>query len=285
MVSVLRPIGLAVLVIALGACGESAAPVNVEGTVQARVSATVGAAQRIQPTPTRPLAGTTVIPFGTPATPGTPGTAVATGSAAPGGTGTPGATVSPGASGTASGTGTPLRTSTPGGTTTVLAAGTPGTALAGTASPVASPATPPPPLVLGAFARFGGFSATITRYEWNTACPGGAGRAATGAKFVLLQGVGRNDGSGALSPPSLIWAIESAPAGASLPCRPEGRSFDEACYRDGLLPAGARCEGWLLFEVPEALEVPGSLVTARVAGPLVTPGPTTQDVGRWRLPS
>jgi len=211
---------------------------------------------------------------------------VAIGSVAPGGTGTPGTTASPGASGTVSGTGTPLRTSTPGGTTTVLSTGTTGTALAGTAGPAGSPAaTPPPPLVLGAFARFGGFSATIVRYEWNTVCPGGTSRAAAGAKFVLLHGVGRNDGSGALSPPSLIWAIESAPAGASLPCRPEGRSFDEACYRDGLLPAGARCEGWLLFEVPEALEVPGSLVTARVAGPQVTPGPTTQDVGRWRLPS
>ena len=140
-------------------------------------------------------------------------------------------------------------------------------------------------MVLGTFARFGGFSATIVRYEWSTACPSGTARAAAGAKFVLLQGVGRNDGSGALNPPPLIWAVESTPAGASLPCRPDGPSFDEACYRAGLLPAGARCDGWLLFEVSEALEVPGALVTARVAGPLVTPGPTTQDVGRWRLPA
>ena len=102
---------------------------------------------------------------------------------------------------------------------------------------------------------------------------------------MLLRAVGRNDGGGALSPPPLIWAVESTPAGASLPCQPEGRSFDEACYRSGVLAAGARCEGWLLFEVPEALDVPGALVTARIAGPQVTPGPTTQNVGRWRLPS
>ena len=263
MVSWLRWVGVLALAMSLTACGETAAPVNVEGTVQARVSATVGAAQRAQPTPTRPLPGTTVIPLGTPGTPaavsGTPG-------------GTPGA----------GGTGTALVMSTPGGTAT----GTVGTALAGTATPVGVPApTPPPPLALSAFARIGGFSATIVRYEWNTTCPGGVGRAAPGAKFVLLQGVGRNDGSGALNPPPLIWAVESTPAGASLPCRPEGRSFDEACYRAGALPAGARCEGWLLFEVPEALEVPGALVTARVAGPQATPGPTTQDVGRWRLPA
>ena len=265
----LSKLGVLVLGMAVVACGGTAAPVNVEGTVQARVSATVGAAARA--TATRPPPATTVIALGTPGTPG------ATVSAAAGSTGTPatpGSTGTPPASGTASGTGTALRTTTPAGTATIV-----GTLAAGTAGP-----TPAPPLALGAFARFGGFSATIVRYEWNTACPGGTGRAAPGAKFVLLQGVGQNDGSGALNVPPLIWAVESTPAGASLPCRPEGRSFDEACARSGLLPAGARCEGWLLFEVPEALEVPGALVTARVAGTQVTPGPTTLDVGRWRLP-
>ena len=187
-----------------------------------------------------------------------------------------------GATTAVSGTGTPLRTSTPGGTTTVVS----GTQVGGTVTPLGSPApTPPPPLALGSFARFGGFSATILRYEWSTTCPGGTGRSAPGAKFVLLQGTGRNDGSGAVSPPPLAWAIDSAPSGASLPCRPEGQSFDEACYRSGALATGARCEGWLLFEVPESLDVPGALVTARVTGPQVTPGPATQDVGRWRLPA
>ena len=260
------------LTIALAACGETAAPVNVEGTVQARVSATVGAALRAQPTATRPPVAPTVIPLGT------VGTVAATISPAS----ATGTSASPAATGSVSGIGTPLRTSTPAGTTTVLS----GTSTAATLTPAGSPApTPPPPLTLGAFARFGGFSATITRYEWSTTCPGGTSRATPGAKFVLLQGAGRNDGSGALNPPPLIWAVDSAPSGASLPCRPEGRSFDEACYRSGLLTAGARCEGWLLFEVPESLDVPGALVTARVVGPQVTPGPATQDVGRWRLPA
>jgi hypothetical protein len=150
---------------------------------------------------------------------------------------------------------------------------------------VGSPAaTPAPTLTLGTFARFGSFSATITRYEWNTNCPDGTGSAPAGSKYVRLQAVGRNDGGGALTPPPLIWAVESTPGGASLPCRPSGQSFDEACYRSGVLPAGGRCEGWLLFEVPVALDVPGALVTARAAAPQVAPG-STQDVGRWRLPS
>ena len=251
-----RRLGLLVLVTSLVACGETAAPVNVEGTVRARVSATVGAAARAQPTATRPPPATTVIPVGSPALSPAPNLA---------GVGTPFGTLA-----AATATGTPSA----------------GTSIAGTVTaPGTAATTPPPPLVLGSFARFGGFSATIVRYEWNTACPGGSGRAAPGTKFVLLQGVGRNDGSSPLSPPPLVWAVESTPAGASLPCRPEGRSFDEACYRSGALPVGGRCEGWLLFEVPEALEVPGALVTARVAGPQVTPGPGTQDVGRWRLPT
>ena len=276
LVLVLRRIGLVLLTLALAACGETAAPVNVEGTVQARVSATVGAAQRAQATATRGPLATTVIALGTPGTPGTPGATATAGAA---GTGTPNP------SGTVIGTGTPLRTSTPGGTTTVSGTGTAGTALTGTVTPLASPAgTAAPTLALGTFARFGSFSATIVRYEWNTACPDGAGAAPAGSKYVRLQAVGRNDGGGTLMPPPLIWAVESTPAGSSQGCRPAGQSFDEACYRSGAVAAGARCEGWLLFEVPAALDVPGSLVTARTAGPQPPASSATQDIGRWRLP-
>jgi hypothetical protein len=269
----LRKLGLLLMAMTFVACGlDSAAPVNVEATVQARVSATVGAALRAQPTATRPPPATTVIPIGSPS-----GSAAASPALSPApnqGVGTPFATAGTtiAGTGTPGGTGTPLRTSTPGGSAT---AGT-------TATPFGTPApTPAPPLVLGAFARFGSYSATIVRYEWSITCPGGGGRAAPGAKFVLLQAVGRNDGGASLSAPQLIWALESAAAGASQPCQPEGRSYDEACARGGALPAGARCEGWLLFEVPEALEVPGALVTARQAA--APPG--SLDVGRWRLPA
>lgn len=271
----LRRAGLILAAAGLVACGGTAAPVNVEGTVQARVSATVGAAARAQLTPTRPPPGTTVIPLGTVGATGAAGTSSVSSGGGTAAAALPAATASAAAALTATrGAGTPLASvavtsSVTAGTATVLSS---------------SAATPPPPLVLGAFARLGSFSATVMRYEWSTACPSGTGRAAAGTKFVVLQGVGRNEGSGALTPPPVIWAVESTPSGASLPCRPEGRSFDEACYRNGALPAGSRCEGWLLFEVPERLDVPGALVTARVAGPLATPGPGTADVGRWRLP-
>lgn len=267
MMGALRRAGAALLVGALVAgCGqEAAAPVNVEGTVQARVSATVAAVVRAQLTPTRPPAATTVVPIGSP---GASPSVVATGSpqATVGLSATPG-TAAATASG-AAGTATPVRTPTPG--------GTPGTATP-PGSPAASQTAAGTTLALGATATVGGLALTINRYEWNTSCPVGDARAGTGRKFVVLQAVGRNDGSGAASPTAAQWAVEGVPAGSSVPCRPEGTPFEEACYRSGAIPAGGRCEGWLLFEVPEGLSVPGAVVSARVVG--------TGTEGRWRLPT
>ncbi|HEU5317818.1 MAG TPA: hypothetical protein VFX49_17030 [Chloroflexota bacterium] len=267
---VLRRAGAGFLVGALAAgCGlEAAAPANVEGTVQARVSATVAAVVRTQVTPTRPLGATTVAAIGSPSpgpalspAPNTAGigTPLVT-VAATIGAGTPAAT----ASGTPS-TATPVRTSTPG--------GTPG---------AATPTPPGATLALGATAPVGGLALTINRYEWNTNCPAGGARAGTGRKFVVLQAVGRNEGAGAASATAAQWSIDSGagsgfPTGSSVPCRPEGASFEEACYRSGAIPAGGRCEGWLLFEVPEEVSVPGAVVSARVVG--------TGAEGRWRLPT
>jgi hypothetical protein len=258
-----RRIGLALLSAALvaGCGGETAAPVNVEGTVQARVSATVAAIVRAQPTATRPPAGTTVVPIGSPIGSPSPGLGTpAAGTATSAALSTPPAVV---------GTATPLRSPTAGGTAgaTVTAAGGPA-------------ATQPAPLTLGALARVGGLSLTINRYEWNTNCPAGGGRASPGAKFVMLQASGRNEGSTAVTPSAAQWVVESVPAGSSVPCRPDGQPFEDACYRSGAIAPGARCEGWLLFEVPEQLDVPGAVVTARVLS-----GPSAGETGRWRIPT
>jgi hypothetical protein len=254
-----RQIGVALLSAALvaGCGGEAAAPVNVEGTVQARVSATVAAIARSQPTATRPPAGTTVVPIGSPI--GSPSAMTPT-------------RVAPGTPSGPVGTATPLRSPTAGST-----AGAAGATVTAAGSPAA---TQPAPLTLGALARVGGLSLTINRYEWNTNCPTGGGRASPGAKFVVLQASGRNDGSTAVTPAAAQWVVESVPAGSSVPCRPEGQPFEDACYRNGAIAPGARCEGWLLFEVPEQLDVPGAVVTARVLS-----GPAAGDIGRWRIPT
>lgn len=262
-----RQIGVALLSAALvaGCGGATAAPVNVEGTVQARVSATVAAIARSQPTVTRPPAGTTAVPVGSPTGSPSPGAGTSAGTT----TAMTPTRVAPGTPSGPVGTATPLRSPTAGGTA------------GATVTPAGSPAaTQPAPLTLGALARVGGLSLTINRYEWNTNCPAGGGRASPGAKFVVLQASGRNDGSTAVTPAAAQWVVESVPAGSSVPCRPEGQPFEDACYRSGALAPGARCEGWLLFEVPEQLDVPGAVVTARVLS-----GPAAGDIGRWRIPT
>jgi len=242
---------------------------DVEGTVQARVSATVAAIARAQATPTHGPGSTTVA---------IPGVASPTALGSPGAAGTP----SPG--GTAVGTGTAPALA---GTVTVTRpAGTPGT---GTPSPVVGTATPGgtagasatamAAVSLATYAGLGNFGVTVSRYEWGTECAGGTpGRAAAGRKLVTLQIAGRNDGSATLTLPVVQWAVEGYPAslGAQLPCQPDDQYLMNACYRSGQLPAGGRCEGWLVFEVPEQLEVPGATVSAR--------GTSSVDSALWRLP-
>lgn len=264
-------------------CGNlTAAPVNVEATVQARVTGTVGAVTRAQSTPTRPPLGPTAAigtvaatpsPFGiaTSTVSGLPGTATRlAGSAIPGGT--------PGTATRAPGPTTPGTTpgGTPGVSVTPTVFGTPTSG--GTASANVTPSSAP--LALGNFARFAGYSLTVARYEWGSACPNG-GRTFPGVKFVTLQAAARNDLATALALPGVQWSLEGRPAGSASqpPCQGEGPSFSDACLRAGQLPAGARCDGWLLFEVPESMDVPGALAQARVTGA------GAADTVFWRLPS
>jgi hypothetical protein len=97
---------------------------------------------------------------------------------------------------------------------------------------------------------------------------------------VILQVTGRNELASPLTPPAVRWTVEDheAAGGARMPCQADAQTFDNTCYGAGQLAAGARCAGWLLFEVPEALEVPGSIVTARAYG--VAP----PESALWRLP-
>ncbi|HEV2122578.1 MAG TPA: hypothetical protein VGW38_07370 [Chloroflexota bacterium] len=246
-----------------GCGGSTAATVNVEGTVQARVAATVSASTHVQASPTRQSLGTIIaIPAA--------GTAIASPSAADTALATPASTasVSP-------------NTTEP----SLVAAATrqAPTIAASTAPPssgvIASPSRArTEALRLGTHTRLGGLWVTVSRYEWSFTCPSGGGPPAPGFKYVVLHLAGRNDAIEPLTVPAFQWTVGGhlPSSGGQVPCRPEGQSFAEACPRT--LPAGARCEGWLLFEVPEAMEVPGAIIQATSIGGV-------PDTARWRLPA
>jgi hypothetical protein len=267
----------------IAACGVApVGTVDVEGTVQARVSATVGAASRVQAavTPTRPAGATAVTTIAVPTTLASPSPARTPDV-------TPNPTVAAAASATARATGSPAATTSAAGSPTSIgaaAAGTrsPAAATSGAGTPAAT-GTPVPaatPVSLGTFARLAGLSATVSRYEWGLECPSGEGRPRPASKFVTLRIALRNDTGAVLVVPAVQWAVEGylASAGAQAPCRPDEQQLGNACLRTGQLAAGARCEGWLLFEVPESLDVPGSIVQARAdaAG--------RPEIATWRLP-
>jgi hypothetical protein len=236
----------AVLLLAVAGCGTPAlapAHADVEGTVRARVSATIGAAGRSPANPTPRPTGTPIV-IGTVApTPAAPGT--------------------PTAAGTSIATATPP--GSPAASTTPAAPGTPG-------------ATAVQALALGAFARFGDTALTVARYDWSSsACPGGGGRPVPGTKYVVIRALARNDGATGVTVPGVQWSLGGrAPAAAAQPaCDPGGQPFASACA-GSLLAASARCEGWVLFEVPDTLDIPDALVQARA--------PTATLPVSWRLP-
>jgi hypothetical protein len=267
-----------VTAVMIAGCGApSASQVDFEGTVQARVSATVAAATggQIVPAAQAPPVGPTE-QFGSATTPTAPAAAVPTvgavGSVAPGADISTVVATPPAGIASAPTTTRPPPSASPVATaipTIPLVTGSGGAAGAG-----------PAPLRLGTHARLSRFWVTVTRYEWSFTCPSGGGRASPGAKYVLLWVAGRNDDTTSLLQPAIQWSVGGHPplAGAP-PCLPDGLSFADACPRT--LAPGARCEGWLLFEVSETLELPGAVVQARATGAPVDDAP---DTARWRLP-
>jgi serine/threonine-protein kinase len=170
------------------------------------------------------------------------------------------------------------------GTSSAATPGAPGSAVPTPSSP-ASAATPlSTPLTLGTFARVGGWSVAVSRYEWSATCPGGRGRLAPGTKFVMLQITGRNDLPTPLLVPAMQWSLAGQPASASTPLPCQSDAQDEqvtpvACLPAGTLAAGARCASRLVFEVPAALDVPGAIVQVRA------PGGASPETASWRLPA
>jgi hypothetical protein len=245
----------------------------VEGTVQARVSATVRAlngASAGQPSPTR--------------APGATGAAV-----------TPSVVTAAASAAASQGAATPLSSPAAAGTSTSSTplAGTPSppasaaTAAASSGSPTvagAATASPAATLSFGAFAHVGGFAVTVNRYEWGYTCPGSSSSAADvkpaqGAKFVGVYATAHDEGSSAIQVPTLQWTLDgySADDLAQSPCRLETPTFAGNCPPARSLTPDALCEGWVLFEVPEAVPVAGATVRLQAAA-LASPA-------LWRLPA
>ena len=56
------------------------------------------------------------------------------------------------------------------------------------------------------------------------------------------------------------------------PCRQDEQALPSVCRVGTPLSADARCEGWVLFRVPDALPVNGAVVRAGGAGQWKIPG-------------
>jgi hypothetical protein len=253
------PLALSALLVA--GCMDAAAPAaDVEGTVQARVNATVQALNRTAATATRPPLTTALASV----TAGTAGASTATRAASPGATASvsPANTVGTAVASPSGGTATPAGTPRPG--------TTPSPAL-GTAAP-----SPTGSLSFGGVARIGGMAVTLSRYEWGYTCPaaGDNGVPGAGLKFVTVYASGRDDSAAPVNVPPIQWSLEGYPAEtAQSSCRQDDQAFAVACRAGSRLAQDARCEGWVLFKVPDGLDVTGSLVQAQGAG-----------TAQWRIP-
>jgi hypothetical protein len=139
----------------------------------------------------------------------------------------------------------------------------PSTALPTNTSVVTPTATAIPVLSLGETIKWGGLSITVRSYEVTQTCPGGDGRPADGAKFVIIYVQASNSGMDVIDIPSLKFKVAQYESGlgAGLPCQYNDQAFGNACWQwSGKLYPQVACEGWELFEVPSLFPVEGSSV-------------------------
>jgi hypothetical protein len=126
------------------------------------------------------------------------------------------------------------------------------------ASPKAvAPRITPPALPRFGEARFGDLSLSLDDYHVTGRCPGDqTGTSAEGAVFVIVYLTARNVGEDAVDLPGFDYQLgRYRPGlGAGRTCQYDIEAFARACRRTGRLFPGARCEGWILFEVPRAFD-------------------------------
>jgi hypothetical protein len=149
-----------------------------------------------------------------------------------------------------------------------------------TATEILAPTTTPiPPFAVGESAQWDGLSLAIISHQVTHICPGGDGKPAEGAKFIIIHVQARNTSTDVIEIPSFAFELNGYQSGlgAALPCRYNEESFGNACWQwSGKLYPGVSCEGWELFEVPENT----ALQDARVRVYTLTP---ELDAHEWRL--
>jgi len=132
---------------------------------------------------------------------------------------------------------------------------------------ITSPVTPSPtaiPLLsFGDSVQWAGLSLAITRYEVTQTCPGGSGKPADGAKFVIVYVQALNASADVIEVPSLQFQLDGYESGlgAGFPCRYNDQAFGNACWQwSGKLYPEVACEGWELFELPATFPLDDSSV-------------------------
>ena len=139
---------------------------------------------------------------------------------------------------------------------------------------------PIPSLAIGEWVQWGGLALSVTRYETTYTCPGGYGRSAEGAKFVIIQMAARNVSNDVIKVTSLSFKLDGYQSGLTgTPCRYNKEAFGNACWQwSGKLYPDVMCEGWVLFEVPEKLALGEARV--RISGRKFG---GELDIAEWRL--
>jgi hypothetical protein len=99
--------------------------------------------------------------------------------------------------------------------------------------------------------RWGDLALSIDDYQVTQSCPGDQrGEPADRAEFVIVYATAANVGDKAADVPFLRYDLAGYRAASPLKCLASAGQFGQCTSRQ-LFP-GARCDGWILFEVPQA---------------------------------
>jgi len=140
-----------------------------------------------------------------------------------------------------------------------------------TATPTKTPTvtpTPIPELEVGEGVLYEGIEHTLYTYQVATICPNGYDRPDLGAKLVVLWFRSKNVSDSLQEMPYtdlrlLKNGVEVGVDAGGIPCGYNAEAWGNACWQwSGRLWPGVSCQGWEVFQVPEALEVMGTVVEA-----------------------
>jgi len=142
--------------------------------------------------------------------------------------------------------------------------------------------TPVPHLALEEWVEWDGLAIAVRRYEVTHECLGHGDGPAEGAKLIYVWVGVRNISEDVIEMPDL-WFVHNGKYSdwyGGTVCLYDNGALGNACWKwYGKLYPEVMCEGWELFEVPERMQVEGTLVEVLAH----IPGKGIDKVGEWRL--